>query len=89
MSAASRVQPGASEIKLKHVATGEFLDLLNAPRLEVFLSWLLEQGLFVHYSALDPLYWSIVDIVDSMLTEHREQMLLAVLGKHRINDIDN
>jgi len=29
-----------------------------------------DQGLYVHYSVLDPLYWSIVDIVDSILTEH-------------------
>lgn len=78
LRAALRVQPNAPEIKLKHVATGEFLDLLKAPRLEVFLTWLSQQGLFIHYSALDPLYWSIVDIIDSILTEHREPMLLAV-----------
>lgn len=75
---ALRVQANASEIKLKHVATGEFLDLLDNPRLEVFLSWLVEQGLFVHYSVLDPLYWSIVDIVDSILTKSRESTLLVL-----------
>ena len=73
-----RIQENAPEIKLKHVATGEFLDLLNAPRLETFLDWLIEQGLFVHYSVLDPIYWSIVDIVDSILTEHGEPRLFAL-----------
>jgi hypothetical protein len=78
LRSALRVQANAREIKLKNVATGEFGELLNASRLEVFLTWLVEQGLFVHYSVLDPLYWSIVDIVDSILTEHHEPMLLGL-----------
>ncbi len=78
LRAALRIQKNAPEIKLKHVATGEFLDLLNAPRLETFLDWLIKQGLFIHYSALDPLYWSIVDIVDSILTEYGEPRLFAL-----------
>lgn len=78
LRAALRIQKSAAEIKLKHVATGEFIDLLNAPRLETFLDWLVEQGLFVHYSVLDPLYWSIVDVVDSILTAYREPKLFAL-----------
>lgn len=73
-----RIQKSASELKLKHVATGDFLDLLSASRLEVFLGWVVAQGLFVHYSALDPLYWSIVDVVDSILTERPEPTLVAL-----------
>jgi len=75
---ALRIQSNAPEIKLKHVATGEFLDLLNAPRLETFFDWLGGEGLFVHYSVLDPLYWSIVDVVDSILTEYPEPSLFAL-----------
>ncbi|MBR1177086.1 DUF3800 domain-containing protein [Bradyrhizobium sp. KB893862 SZCCT0404] len=67
---ALRIQKTAKEIKLEHVAKGNCLSLLNAPKLETFLQWLLDQDLFVHYSALDPLYWSIVDIIDSILTEY-------------------
>jgi hypothetical protein len=44
--------------------------------MQTFLSWLLDEGLFVHFSVLDPLYWSIVDIVDSILTEHGEMRLM-------------
>lgn len=75
---ALRIQKNAPEIKLKHVATGEFLDLLNAPRLETFLDWLDRRGLFIHYSVLDPLYWSIVDIVDSILTEYGQPKLFGL-----------
>lgn len=64
---AMRVQQSADEIKLKHVAKGDFLSLLNSDKLTTFLEWVLDSDLVVHYHALDPLYWSLVDIVDSIL----------------------
>ncbi|MBP2463937.1 MULTISPECIES: DUF3800 domain-containing protein [unclassified Rhizobium] len=73
-----KVQPSAAEIKLKHVATGNFLDILGAARLEIFLEWLIAQGLFVHYSVVDPLYWSIVDVVDSILGQYGESRLFGI-----------
>lgn len=77
LRSALRIQPSAPEIKLKHVATGEFLQILAAQKLEVFLQWLEGQGLFIHYSVVDPIYWSIVDIVDSILAESGESQLFA------------
>ncbi|MDB5620401.1 DUF3800 domain-containing protein [Tardiphaga sp.] len=71
-----RIQKTTKEIKLEHVAKGDFLELLKARKIEIFLTWLLDTGLFIHFSALDPLYWSTVDIVDSILTEHGEKNLL-------------
>ncbi len=62
-----RIQKSADEIKLKHVAKGEFLDLLKSDKLTTFLEWISDSGLLVHYHALDPLYWSFVDIIDSIL----------------------
>jgi hypothetical protein len=73
-------------MKLEHVAKGDFLRVLRAPKLETFLQWLLEHGLFVHYSALDPLYWSIVDIIDSILAEHGETTLFAA-NRNLKNDL--
>lgn len=73
---ALRVQTTAKEIKLDHVAKGDFSELLKAPKLEIFLRWLIYQGHHVHYFALDPLYWSTVDIIDSILTEHGEATLM-------------
>ncbi|KCZ93822.1 hypothetical protein HJO_00560 [Hyphomonas johnsonii MHS-2] len=64
---AMRIQKSADEIKLKHVAKGEFLDLLKSDKLTMFLQWVTDNGLMVHYHALDPLYWSLVDIIDSIL----------------------
>lgn len=64
---AMRIQQSANEIKLKHIAKGEFLELLNSKKLTTFLQWTFDSGLVVHYHALDPLYWSLVDIMDSIL----------------------
>lgn len=69
---ALKIQPGAREIKLKHIATGGFLDILAAPKLTVLLDWLSAEGLYVHFSVLDPLFWSIVDIMDSIVAASRE-----------------
>lgn len=64
---AMRIQRSADEIKLKHVAKGDFLGLLKSENLTIFLKWLSDSGLVVHYHALDPLYWSLIDIIDSIL----------------------
>lgn len=68
---AMRIQNSAPELKLAHVARGSFLEVLKSEKLATFLQWVLENGLTVHYHALDPLYWSIVDIVDSILARSR------------------
>ena len=67
LRAAMRIQKNAQEIKLEHVAKGAFLDLLRSAKLTTFLRWITESGLMIHYHDLDPLYWSVVDIIDSIL----------------------
>jgi hypothetical protein len=69
LRAAVRLQPSAKELKLAHLGRGDFLQLIASPKIASYLSWLADQGLFVHYQALDPLYWSSVDIIDSILTD--------------------
>ena len=62
-----RIQKSAPEIKLKHVAEGDFPMMLRSSKLTLFLRWLSANGLLLHYHELDPLYWSIVDIVDAIV----------------------
>jgi hypothetical protein len=73
---AMRIQKTAREIKLEHVAKGDFLNLLLSDKLTTFLHWITDNGLMIHYHELDPLYWSIVDIVDSILSKLRDPVLL-------------
>jgi hypothetical protein len=76
------IQPSAPEMKLRHLAKGYFLDIIGATKIETFLEWLLAENLFIHCSVLDPLYWSIVDIVDSVLTAEGNAYLLP--GGHNL-----
>lgn len=76
---AVRLQPSAPELKLKHLGKGDFLQLLDEVRIGVFLDWLVKQSdLFVHYIALDPLYWATVDIIDSILANEDARELFAI-----------
>lgn len=76
LRAAVKLQPSAKELKLEHLGKGPFLELLSSPRLAAFLGWLSDNGLFLHYAAVDPLYWSTVDIVDSILADDALRHLL-------------
>ena len=68
LKTAVRLQSTAKELKLAHLGKGGILDLLKSWRVEAYLEWLSAEGLLIHYSAVDPLYWSTVDIVDSIIS---------------------
>ncbi|AZA77055.1 hypothetical protein EG359_06315 [Chryseobacterium joostei] len=55
----------AKEVKFKQIANGNFTDCLKSKNLSLFFKFILNSKLFVHYSSLNFLYWSIADIVDS------------------------
>ncbi len=65
------MQDNAPEIKFKHVASGDFEAALSSRKMARFLAWLTEQQLAIHYSSINIVYWSIVDIVDSILASER------------------
>ncbi len=47
-----RLQKTTAEIKLKHIGKGDFLDMLSSTKVEVFLNWIIEQGLFYPLSGV-------------------------------------
>ncbi|PFE14048.1 DUF3800 domain-containing protein [Bacillus cereus] len=63
-----KVQPVLKEMKFKSICPGgsDFLKCIRNKKLHDFLSWLLEKKVFIHFSMLDHLYYSIIDIVDSI-----------------------
>lgn len=63
-----KLQKSANEIKFKYIAKGSFLDCLKSQKLNLFLNYVNASNLYVHYSSLNILYWSIVDIVDSAIS---------------------
>jgi hypothetical protein len=72
-----RTQPSATELKLKHVAKGSFLELLGSRKLGTVVQWLSDQGFLVHFLVVDLFYWATTDIVDSLLTGLEQPQLFA------------
>ncbi len=62
-----RLQATSKKLKLKHIAKGDFANCLKSKKLNYFFKWLLESHLYVHYTSLNILYFSLVDIVDSAM----------------------
>ena len=65
---AVRLQATAKELKREYLGKGDILRLLGMRKVETFLDWVAAEGLLVHYIALDPLYWALVDIIDSVIS---------------------
>ncbi len=63
------LQPSIKEVKLKHIAKGDFLECLKSTKLEKILSYLIKENFYIHYSSINLLYWSTVDIIDSIIAE--------------------
>lgn len=75
---AFHLQKSSLELKLEQLGKGDFLALLDAPKIGSFVEWLASSNLFVHYQVLDPLYWSLVDVIDSIVAEHGSLQLMAI-----------
>lgn len=83
-----KLQKTAKEVKFKHIAFGDFLDCLKSQKLNIFFRFLKDSDLYVHYSSLNILYWSIVDIVDSAIMNFNAAMQLGHgFGNRLKNDL--
>lgn len=82
------LQKTIKEVKLKHIAKGEFLECLKADKLNYFLKYLLESECFIHYSSINILYYSLVDIVDSAIVNSESAVKLGpAFANHLKNDL--
>lgn len=63
---------GQKELKFKHLYhnSADFVSFMGSKRATEFLEWLDKNGLYIHYSALNNLFYSLVDIVDSLWETH-------------------
>src|SRR5690606_35392581 len=83
-----KLQKTVKEVKFKHIAFGDFLDCLKSQKLNLFFRFLKESNLYVHYSSLNILYWSVVDIVDSAIMNSDTVMQLGSgFDNHLKNDL--
>lgn len=71
------LQPTAKEIKRDHVATGDFIFMLNSRKLKGLFEWLLQSDLYVQYFNLNMEYWAYLDIIEDCVLFCLEQKLLT------------
>lgn len=64
---ALKLDRSTKEVKLKNIAQGDFEDCLKSARITIFLRYLLDNDLYVHFSVLNIFYYSLVDIIDSCI----------------------
>ena len=82
------LQKTTKEVKFKHIANGDFIDCLKSKKLQLFLQFLNDNDIFVHYSSLNVFYWAIVDIVDSAIVNSEAAMQLdPTFANHLKNDL--
>jgi hypothetical protein len=67
------VQKTATELKLRHIASGKFEDMLASEKMLTFLSWLSANDICIHFSNINILYWALVDIVDAIILTEKFQ----------------
>lgn len=72
-----KLDPDITEVKLKHLAKGDFLECLGSQRLNYFLNYLNASPLYMHFFSLNILYYSLVDIVDSAMMQSKAAMELG------------
>lgn len=72
------LQATTTEMKVKHIGKGDFLALLGTDRFGALFDWLESEGLHLHYEAIDILYWSIVDVIDSIISDPSAGFLAAI-----------
>lgn len=75
--AALNYKEGQKELKFKHLYhnSRDFQSFIGSKRVTGFLKWLSKSGLYIHYSALNNLYYSLVDIVDSLWETHPQRLM--------------
>lgn len=71
------LQPTANEIKRDHVATGDFIFMLNSRKLKGLFEWLLQSDLYVQYFNLNMEYWAYLDIIEDCVEFCLEKNLLS------------
>jgi len=59
------LQKSITEVKFKHIAKGDFFQVLKSDKLEKILSFMDSNDVYIHYHSTNLLYFSIVDIIDS------------------------
>jgi hypothetical protein len=70
------LQESTRELKLRHIGKGGFEEILSSSKLGTVLQWIQENNFYIHYFNLNIVYWSLIDIVDSVLSRTAGDIVL-------------
>jgi hypothetical protein len=76
-----KLQKTVNEIKFKNFCDSrEFPLVVSSWRIQQYFKWLVSNRCLIHFSIMDWVYYSLVDIVDSLPEEKEEIYLVESLG---------
>lgn len=62
-------QGSITEIKAKHIFSGDFLEAIESPKMLPFMKFIEEKKYPVHISTVNILHWVAIDIVESVMEQ--------------------
>ena len=71
-----KLDKSAKEMKFKHIAKGDFLKVIASKKLKTVLEFIVSNGISIHLQRLNIFYWSIIDIIESVMPELSREMTL-------------
>lgn len=76
-----KVSPTLKEIKFTSICPkgSDFLKCIHSRKVHDFVAWLLENDIYIHFSMLDHLFYSLVDIIDSLDVNYWEGIELKTI----------
>ncbi len=74
------LQRTTKELKTKHIGTGDFQNLIKSKKLKLILEWLKKHDYYIHFVNLNVVYWSVVDIIDSIIMAVNSLEMMAING---------
>lgn len=61
-----KLDKAIQEMKFKHIAKGDFVEILKSGKLNCFLKFIKSENINIHIRRVNSFYWGIVDIFDSI-----------------------
>lgn len=60
----------APELKFKHVAQGDFENILSSKKIKTVLEYIYEKNISIHYHNVNIFFWFIIDIIESIIASN-------------------
>lgn len=74
-----KLDKSAKEMKFKHVASGNFISILNSKKLKTVLEFVDQNGICIHLQRVNVFYWSVIDIIESVIAKmdgHHDDIII-------------